>query len=123
MLSNKNNLDSKNIYILCNTILAKVKWDKYNEESEYFYVGDGNDFKEDDFKRVIFDFFKSDWLYLSLGRKNSKIILLEDAVLEIKNALYDQSIYSDKAILVTGELTRVLEYNRIGVARCGIFLP
>ncbi|EMM97908.1 hypothetical protein LEP1GSC158_3411 [Leptospira interrogans serovar Zanoni str. LT2156] len=119
MLMDWNNLDSNNIYILCHAILQKVTWLKLNNDSEYTYIGIERDFKEEIIKEIINDFFNSEFLYLSLGRKNSKKILLADAMTEFKYFLPEISKELYKVILVSSDLSKVLEFNSIGVVRRG----
>ncbi|WP_230459606.1 hypothetical protein [Leptospira santarosai] len=118
---NLQNLDSKNIYAACHIILPKVTWVKVNNYNKYVYIGVEDDFKEEVIKKIVSNLFDSEFLYLSLGRENSKRILLDSVVTEIKFFLPEISKNLYNAVVVSLDFTKILEFNSIGVVRYGVY--
>ena len=107
-------MDSKNIYIACSVMLRKAEWEKINGESEWSYVGDGDEFKAEEVQNNINRFFSEDVLYLVTDRHTSKEIKKE-----LASAMVIPTLEQQYVTLCNKEFKRFIVFNYIGVARQG----
>jgi hypothetical protein len=106
-------MDSKNIYITSDTYLRMVSWEKQGEE-EWIYLGVGKDFELDKASQLVRSTLKTEEIYIVTDRKNSRVLLVEDIIKGIEMELNASSF-----VLWDSSFRRVVEFNRIGVARKG----
>ncbi|MBO6573110.1 MAG: hypothetical protein JJ958_11790 [Balneola sp.] len=110
-------MDSKNIFIACSAMLQKAVWDKVSVDSEWYYLGEGEEFKTDLFETKINKFFPEASIYLVTDRHRSKEIPKANAVQEIQNAILEFS----EPTICDKEFKRFITFNKIGVAKHGVF--
>ncbi|MEP1151197.1 MAG: hypothetical protein ABJH08_05660 [Balneola sp.] len=110
-------MDSKNIFIACSAMLQKVQWDKASEDSEWYYIGEGENLNSELAQSKINGFFIETSLYLVTDRHSSKKIHKENAVEEIQNAL----IKFPEPTICTKDFKRFITFNKIGIAKHGAF--
>lgn len=110
-------MDSRNIFIAASRLNSKIEWQKKSSDSEWFYTGLDDGFKRTEVNGLISSFFAGEEIYLVLGRRNSKIISKEKACNEIKCALSNEK--SMEVFLCDKNFKKMIEFNKIGVARYG----
>ncbi|MEM7020054.1 MAG: hypothetical protein AAF512_22280 [Pseudomonadota bacterium] len=94
---------------------SKISWDT-SSSNEWAFVGEGSDFKDNKVSLLIDSYFSENELYLVVDRHNAYEILKGEATSKIKSNLHDKDI-----ILSNKAFTRMIEFNHIGVAKCGTF--
>jgi len=98
-------------------MLDKVDWEPQSKESEWYYFGEGKNFKLNLIQSNIDQFFSEQTIYLVTDRHKSKEISIQTATQEIKKALSDFS----EVTLCNKNFERFISFNSIGVARQGVY--
>jgi hypothetical protein len=106
-------MDSKNIYIACQHNLRNIIWDK-SDDTEWTYIGLESEFNEQNFFKMISEFFKEENVYSVIDRHNAFEIKSHAAIPEILRFLKENNV-----ILSSKDFTRMIEISKIGVARKG----
>ena len=98
-------------------MLQKADWEKVSDESEWYYIGEGEKLNSELVQSNINQFFSDNSLYLVTDRHHSKEIAKANAVQEIQDAivLFSEPTICDK------EFKRFITFNKIGVAKHGVF--
>lgn len=109
-------MDSKNIFLAANHMKGKIDWNKQND-NEWSYVGDKNNFQNDQVMEFINQYFEEAELYFVIDRHNAYSIPKEQATIELQNRVKNRD-----AIVCNHSFTRMIEFNHIGVARYGKYL-
>ena len=109
-------MDSKNIYIVACSKLDTVQWEKEDgAESEYRYIGTGNEFRKELARKVLSSHFENDDLYIVTDRHQSKTISKVEAVEALK-----ESTLSSGAIIVDFDFRYFFMVNNVGSYRIGV---
>lgn len=98
-------------------MLQKVEWEKVSDHSEWYYIGEGVEFNSEFVQSRINDFFSEALLYLVTDRHQSKEISKVNSIEEIRSAL----IEFQEPTICNKKFKRFITFNRIGIARQGIF--
>lgn len=106
-------MDTNNIYIAISHMKSKVNWENLTG-NEWTFVGEGNDFKEEDTQKFINSYFSENELYFAIDRHNANTLQKTDASSYIKDNLTNNNI-----TLCNKTFNRMIEFNRIGVAKHG----
>ena len=83
-------------------------------DNEWSFVGEGNDFREQEVAEFIESFFAESDVYIVKDRHNSFLISLSEAPKKVKELLKDKDV-----ILCDLSFKKMIEFNYIGVARHG----
>ena len=106
-------MEAKNIYIATQHMKMKIVWER-SSGNEWSFVGDGNDFKEQDLQKFIDLYFVENELYLVIDRHNSYQLPKTKATSQVKLNLSNQNI-----TLCNTAFSKMIEFSTIGVARHG----
>ncbi|RZK32885.1 MAG: hypothetical protein EOO61_16435 [Hymenobacter sp.] len=106
-------MDSKTIYIVSETHLPKVDWEKHNGE-EWIYIGVDQDFNEEKVSQLVHSTFDGKEVYMVTDRHESSSLPITDAIRKVKKGLQEE-----KYLLWDLSFDFVIEFARIGVARKG----
>lgn len=106
-------MDAKNIYIATNHMKSKIDWDR-SSGNEWSFVGEGNDFEEQEVQGFINSYFTEDEVYLVIDRHNSFLLPKGKAAAEVKGKLSTQNI-----TLCNSAFSKMVEFSYIGVAKHG----
>lgn len=106
-------MDAKNIFIACNHMKNKISWEK-ESGNEWSFVGEGNDFKENEVQDFVDSYFNEKELYLVVDRHNALSIFASEAASKIKGYLDKKDV-----VLCNKRFDKMIEFNYIGVAKHG----
>lgn len=106
-------MDSKTIYIVSETYLPKVDWEKHNGE-EWIYIGVDQDFNEEKVSHLVDSTFDAKEVYIVTDRHKSSSLPITDAIRTVKERLQEE-----KYLLWNLSFDLVIEFAPIGVARKG----
>ena len=106
-------MDSKNIFIAASHMKSKMDWAKH-KNNEWSYVGDNENYQTEQVQNFINQYFDERELYIAITRQNSYSVSKDQASIEIINSASKQEV-----IICNLEFTKMIEFNRIGVARHG----
>ena len=106
-------MDAKNIYIATSRMKSKINWEK-SSGNEWSFVGEGSDFKSSEVTDFIASYFSEDQLYLVIDRHHAYELAKTEASSKIQESLKNQNV-----TLCNKTFTRMIEFNRIGVAKHG----
>lgn len=110
-------MDSKNIFISCSAMLQKADWEKVSDDSEWYYIGEGEKLNSELVQSKINHFFSENSLYLVTDRHRSKEISKTEAYKEIQQAIMEFS----EPTICDRKFKRFITFNKIGVAKNGVF--
>ena len=96
-------------------MLQKVEWEMSSQDSEWYYIGEGGEYKSEFIQSNIDNFFSDKSIYLVTDRHSSKEIQTQNGADEIHKALTEFA----NATLCNRGLSRFISFNKIGVARQG----
>jgi hypothetical protein len=106
-------MNSRLIYTIVNSGKLNIEW-KLDIDSEWIYIGIGEELKKEKVTSQIQNIFNSENLYIVLGRENSKEILINEVNTEILNRIGNENFkICDK------DFTKFIEFNKIGIMRIG----
>lgn len=106
-------MDSKTIYIVSETHLPKVDWEKHNGE-EWIYIGVDQDFNEEKVNHLVHSTFDAKEVYVVTDRHKSSSLPITDAIRAVKERLQEE-----KHLLWDLSFNLVIEFARVGVSRKG----
>lgn len=109
-------MDSKNIYIGCNAMMRKAKWEKLKDDNEWQFVGEGKDFLLAEVQNRINEFFSGEDVFFVLDRHTSKEIAKETAAQEVKSHLQRNTI-----TLCEKDFRKFMMFHYVGVVKQGVF--
>lgn len=90
---------------------------KVSDYSEWYCIGEGEEFDSELAQSKINDFFSQALLYLVTDRHQSKEISKTNAPKEIQNAL----IKFPELTIYNKNFNRYITFNKIGIAKQGVF--
>jgi hypothetical protein len=102
-------MDSKQLYVAAGHLTSTINWDK-----DWIHFGTGTDLKKDLINDFIDKFLIDDTLNLVHGRQDSGMHLKNEIKEKILNLLGQ-----DNFQLWNESLTKVIDFNRIGVLKLG----
>lgn len=102
------------IYIKSQTLIRKIKWAKVTPDSEWLHFNIDGDFKKELVVDVMYNHLKTKSIYNIIGRKDSILISLDDFEKNI-----EKFIQSKYCLIWDGNFEEVIEFDAIGVMRCG----
>jgi hypothetical protein len=102
-------MDSKQLYVAAGHLSSNIDWDK-----DWIHFGTGTDLKKDLVDELIDKFLIDETLNLVHGRQDSGRHFKD----EVKNKILDL-LGKENFQLWNESLTKVIEFNRIGVLKLG----
>lgn len=111
-------MDSKNIYIIGMAKLRSVEWEKLDgAESEYRYIGAGDDFEMEVARFVLESYFTYDkTVYLIIDRRKSREVIKEEALDDIKESTKNSGV-----IVACKDFKKFFHVNSVGSFRLGSY--
>lgn len=106
-------IESRLLYKTSKHLINKIEWIWYND-TEWIYCGLANDFKEELISKHIQEHFTCSALYVVLSRTGSYKLAFDEALPKIK-----ELVNTHRFCVWNTELTKVIEFNSIGVFRKG----
>lgn len=106
-------MDSKNIFILSNTYLRQVAWQRQDGE-EWAYVGVGNDFDLLKACEIIRSTITGNEIFYVTDRHQSKVVILDHLISSPKATLEGVDF-----LMWDLSFEAVVEFHHIGIARKG----
>jgi hypothetical protein len=105
-------MDSKNIFISYQHYFKAIEWERHGE-SEWIYVGTGEEFNDEKAGELIRTFFEESELYLITDRHNSCHIEKGLATAKIKKFMVPAPALANK------DFSKIMEFIGIGIVRKG----
>ncbi|MBK9982075.1 MAG: hypothetical protein IPP15_06540 [Saprospiraceae bacterium] len=108
-------MDSRLIFISSKTFQSKIEWEqtKY-PDSEWSAIKSDILSAKEQVYQIIVNFFDSDILHVSIGRKNSFTTNKNQILSQIETLINQSNFY-----IWNERFTSTIEFNKIGVLRCG----
>lgn len=106
-------MDSKNIFILSNTYLRQVTWQRQDRE-EWVYVGVGNEFDLLKACEIIRSTMTGNEIFYVTDRHQSKVVILDHLISSPKATLEGVDF-----LIWDLSFKAVVEFQHIGIARRG----
>ncbi|MFV1885402.1 MAG: hypothetical protein ACMZ7B_13010 [Balneola sp.] len=108
-------MDSKNIFIASTALIDKAEWKKQSDNSEWYYIGEDEDFDLKKVQEKVSSFLKEETIYLVTDRHSSREIETNLSARKVQKALKDFS----EVTLCSKDFKDFMTFNRIGVAKQG----
>ena len=106
-------MDPRAIYKATARLIHHAKWENTGQ-TEWIHSGLGAEFKESMVQERINQFFPQERVLLVLNRRNALDIPTDEAARYLRQMLSDGPI-----ALWDHSLTQTMQFNRIGVFKCG----